>query len=169
VTSGSDRRRYLGDGRFLPSPRRCRSFSRATVLGVASAARPRRRQRPGKGQALAVLGHPQAPKSPAKRSPARSSRSFCPSYAKFRAEMLEAAGFRISLEIPYGRIYEPYAVRLRAWLGDVVAALVGHRGVRRASAGWRSEWRRRTPACTRGGRSSEGAMARARSARGSPR
>jgi hypothetical protein len=89
--------------------------------------------------------------------------------AKFRAEMLEAAGFRISLEIPYGRIYEPYAVRLRAWLGDVVAALVGHRGVRRASAGWRSEWRRRTPACTRGGRSSEGAMARARSARGSPR
>ena len=61
------------------------------------------------------------------------------------------------------------AVRRRAWLGGVVAALVGHRGVRRASAGWRSELRRRTPACTRGGRSGEGAMARARSARGSPR
>jgi hypothetical protein len=25
--------------------------------------------------------------------------------------MLEAAGFRISLEIPYGRIYEPYALQ----------------------------------------------------------
>jgi hypothetical protein len=32
-----------------PSPRRCRRFSRASVWGFASAARPRRRQRTGKG------------------------------------------------------------------------------------------------------------------------
>lgn len=54
------------------------------------------------------------------------------------------------------------AVRRHAWLGDVVGALVAHRGDRRASAGWRSEWRRRTPACTEGGRSGEGVTARGR-------
>jgi hypothetical protein len=76
-----------------PSPRRCRRFSRASVWGFASAARPRRRQRTGKGAS------PRGPRPPtghreslAKRSRARSSRSFCPPHANWRAETPEATG-----------------------------------------------------------------------------
>jgi hypothetical protein len=66
----------------------------------------------GEGDPLTVIGHPEGTENHWRTlAHPLESLSLIPSYATAAADMPEATGSRISLEIRHDRIYEPYGLK----------------------------------------------------------